>query len=413
MHFIIRESFDLGIDRPLGPISERRLSIVGGLMVAVGPLSITMYTPAVPQIVIDLGTTEAALKGTISVFFAGFALAQLVCGTLSDGLGRRPVALAFFAFYVLATLVALVAPTIEVLMAARLMQGIGAAAGISISRALVRDMFTGQQSSRLLNAMAIIIAAGPAVAPTLGSIALLFGGYHAIFLLMLFHGLSVIGLIYFLVPETVSFDPGRIRLKRLVATFGALFKSREFLLPTIAVSGVTGSIYGQATLLPFILITRVGMTPLQFGMSMFMQSGMYMLGSLSARYWLHRVDAVRLVPFGLIVTAFGAAVLAFDVFMLEPGFFSIMVPVALIAFGSAHSNPCFMTASFSPFPTAAGAASSLNGFMQLATGFLAGMLAIFIGDPLIAMGIVIPGLIAIGCICGLIWYGANAHQSPV
>ncbi len=385
-------------------ISERRLSVIGGLMVAVGPLSITMYTPAVPQIVLDLGTTEAALKASISLFFAGFAIAQLVCGTLSDGFGRRPVVLAFFGLYILATVVALVAPTIEILLGARLVQGIGAAAGVSISRALVRDLFVGQQSSRLLNAMAIIVAAGPTVAPTIGSLFLMFGGYHSIFALMCLHGVIVSALVYFLIPETVNYDPGRIRFRGLSRTFGTLLTSRDFMLPTLAIAGVTGAIYGQATLLPFILISRVGLTPLEFGLGMFLQSGVYLIGSLSARHWLFRKQAIELVPFGLFLTGSGSVLLVITLFGGEPSFLGVMGPVAIFAFGAAHSNPCFMTAAFSAFPNTAGAASSLNGFMQLGVGFLAGMLAILIGDPVIAMGTIIPACVAAASISGTIWY---------
>ena len=119
-------------------MTERRVALLGALLVAIGPVSMALYTPAMPEIVRAFGTTEAAVKLTLSLYFAGFALAQLFCGPLSDGFGRRPVTIAFMGIYLAASLVCLFSPGIEVLIAARFMQGVGAAAGIAISRAIVR-----------------------------------------------------------------------------------------------------------------------------------------------------------------------------------------------------------------------------------------------------------------------------------
>src|SRR5690606_40003232 len=113
-------------------------------MVALGPLSVAIYTPALPTIVADFGTSDAAGKLTISVFYIGLAFGQLVCGLLADGLGRRNVALCFFTLYVIGAVGCLFAPSIEALIVARAVQGTGAAAGLVISRALVRDLFSGQ-----------------------------------------------------------------------------------------------------------------------------------------------------------------------------------------------------------------------------------------------------------------------------
>ena len=131
-------------------MSERRVGVIGALLAAIGPISMALFTPAMPEIVHAFGTTEAAVKLTLSLYFAGFAFAQLVCGPLSDGFGRKPVVTAFMGIYLVASLAAIVAPTIHLLIAARFMQGVGAAAGIAISRAIVRDLFAGERSARIM-----------------------------------------------------------------------------------------------------------------------------------------------------------------------------------------------------------------------------------------------------------------------
>ena len=162
-------------------MSEKRVAAIGAMLVAIGPVSMALFTPAMPELVRAFDTTEAAVKMTLSSYFAGFALAQLVCGPLSDGYGRKPVTFGFMAIYLAATLIALVAPNIEVLIAARLLQGVGAAVGVAVSRAVVRDLFTGERSAGIMNVMGMILGLGPALAPTIGGVTLELFGWHAIF----------------------------------------------------------------------------------------------------------------------------------------------------------------------------------------------------------------------------------------
>src|SRR5690554_588624 len=121
------------IPRPV--MSERRVALIGALLVAIGPISMALFTPAMPELVHAFGTTEAAVKLTLSLYFAGFAVMQLVCGPLADAFGRKPITLIFMVLYLAATMLALFAPNIETLVVARMLQGCGGAVGVVISRA--------------------------------------------------------------------------------------------------------------------------------------------------------------------------------------------------------------------------------------------------------------------------------------
>jgi DHA1 family bicyclomycin/chloramphenicol resistance-like MFS transporter len=111
---------------PAAPVmSERRVALIGALLAAIGPISMALFTPAMPEIVEAFATEEAAVKMTMSLYFGGFAFAQLVCGPLSDAFGRRPVTIAFMGIYLAASIFALLAPTIELLITARFLQGVG------------------------------------------------------------------------------------------------------------------------------------------------------------------------------------------------------------------------------------------------------------------------------------------------
>ncbi len=387
--------------RPL--MSERRVSIIGAMLVALGPVSMALFTPAMPQIVEAFGTTEAAVKMTISLYFAGFAFAQLFCGPLSDGLGRKPVTFAFIGIYVVASFIALMSPNIETLIAARFMQGFGAAVGVAVSRAVVRDLFTQESSARIMNLIGIILAIGPAFAPTLGGLTMQLAGWHAIFVLMLVAGAVIALVVHFCMRETVVRDLSRISPGALIHSYGLLLGNAYFMLSSLVIAGAVGALYTQATVLPFILMSRVGLTPAEFGIGMLAQSSMYFTGAVAARFLMRSLGAYKLVPIGLAAIGAGSLLLIFSLTLFEPSFIGVMGPVGVYAFGIAFVMPAMMTAGLAPFPRIAGSASSLTGFLQMGTGLAGGSIAALIGDPVLAMVLIIPTLGAMAIISWLIW----------
>jgi MFS transporter, DHA1 family, multidrug resistance protein len=384
-------------------MSERRVGLIGALLVAVGPVSMALFTPAMPELVQAFGTTEAAVKMTLSLYFAGFAFAQLFCGPLSDGFGRKPITLVFMGIYLLASVLALLAPTIEALIAARFLQGVGSAVGVAIARAIVRDLFTSERSARIMNLIGLILGIGPAFAPTLGGITMELFGWHAIFVLMIIFGVVIVTAAQLWLVETVRRDLSRIRPRELIRSYRTLFGDGYFMSSSLVLAGAIGALYTQATVLPFILMSRVGLTPTEYGFGMLMQSGMFFAGSLVVRSLMGRVGAYRLVPVGLACIAMGSVGMAVLLRVVEPTFLTVMGPVAFYAFGIAFVMPAMSTASLAPYPLIAGAAASLSGFLQMGGGLAGGLLIALFANPVTAMATVIPlmGLMAI--LSWLIW----------
>lgn len=387
-------------------MSERRTSIISAFLVALGPVSMALYTPAMPQLVHAFSSTESAIKLTLSLYFAGFALAQLVSGTTSDVLGRRKTTLIFMSVYLLGSLMAAFAPSVGVLLAGRLVQGIGASVGMTVSRAIVRDQFTGTKAARIMNMVGMMLAIGPAVSPTLGGFALGLFGWQSIFFLMVGFALAACGAVYFCMSETTVPDPAKGHIGPILRGYGELAMSRRFVSATLVMAGAVGALYGQATMLPFVLIDRVGLTPTQFGVGMLMQSGFFFAGTVVVRLLMRKFTPDRLVPAGLSFIGVASIFIALASHLLEtPIFLSVMGPVGLYAFGIAFVMPYMMTAAMEPFPHIAGSASAAMGFIQMGSGFLAGLIAAAIGMPLFAFGTIIPsmGLMAIG---SYVWYRA-------
>lgn len=381
---------------PAGRMSERRTAFIGALLVALGPISLALYTPAMPTLVQVFGTDVATVKLTLTLYFAGFAAAQLVCGPLSDAVGRRPVVVAFTALYLAASLVAAVAPSIGWLLAARLVQGVGAAAGVAIARAIVRDLFTGQDSARVMNTIGLLLGVAPSLAPTIGGVILDLAGWQAIFALMILYGAALVGIFLLAVPETLAAaDPAAIRPRRLVAGYGRLFADPRFLRPSLVLGFAMGGIYANATMLPFTLIDGAGMTPTAFGFAMLAQSGSFTAGAYVVRRLLRRAAAEALVPWGLGLAVSGAGLVAVLLRLWEPGFAVVMGPVAVYAFGIAFIMPAMTTASLAPFPAMAGAAAALAGFLQIGGGLVGSVAAAAIADPAVALASVLPAMTAV------------------
>jgi DHA1 family bicyclomycin/chloramphenicol resistance-like MFS transporter len=390
-----------------------RTALLGALIVALGPISLALYTPAMPTLVEAFATDPATVKLTITLYFLGFAFAQLVCGPLSDAYGRKPVALSFFSIYLVGSVVAVFAPTITWLLVARALQGIGAAAGVATARAVVRDQYTGQASARIMNLIGLIFAIGPAVSPSIGALLLRTLGWHAIFVSMVLYGLVVVAVTIFAISETnPNINPAAARPRNILRSYAALARDRTFMRFSLILSCAFGALYTLPALLPFVLIGMVGLTPTQYGLATLIQTASYACGNLATMQLLRRYDAVRLIPFGIAIFCVAALVLAVGLRLFPPSLTTIIGPTALWAFGSAWIVPGATTAALANAGDRAGAASAFMGFLQIGGG-LAGTLlaALLFADAFQALMNVLPVLAAAG-VAGYALLGRDVQRGP-
>lgn len=358
------------------PMSARRTAIIGGLMVAAGPLSITLYAPALPTLVADLGTTEAMGKLTLSVYFGAFALAQLVCGPLSDRFGRKPVAIAFFALYVLGSFAAALAPTIEMLLLGRALQGVGVSAGVALSRAMVRDQFVGSESIRILTLINLILTVAPAIAPTLGSVLLLAGSWHLLFVVMAGFGMAIIAMLAGGARETQPVAAQTpLKPSRILANYGRLLHSAEFMAPALLLAIAFGGFYGFSALLPFVLLDGLGLSTFQFAMTMLIQTGSFITGNLVAGQIARRASGLHMVRIGLVLLVLAGMGFAIGPRLFPDSLIAVMIPVGLWMLALAFIGPSTTAAAMAGFGTIAGAAGALTGVFQVGGGFIGSTLA--------------------------------------
>ncbi len=398
MNFTPTDAWQMEKMQPL--MSERRTSLIGAFMTMIGSISMSLYTPAMPALAHAFGVSGASAKLTLTFYFAGFAAAQLVTGPASDAIGRRKAAIIFMLVYLAGSVMAVFAPTIEWLMAARLIQGIGASVGTTVSRAIVRDQYTGDQSARIMNMIGIVLAVGPGIAPTIGGLILEFSTWQGIFVVMAGMGMTGIGIVLFALKETTVPDAARGAPGPLVKSYGRLLASGPVMSASLTVGFAVGALYMLATVLPFVLIDEAGLTPAQFGLGMMAQTGSYFLGSVLFRVLLRRASAERLVIPGLGFILVGSVLAFLSIQFLPLSYLSVMVPVGFYAFGIAFVMPHMTTAALMPFPRIAGTAAAMLGFIQMGSGVLGGAVAAAIGEPLLSLHVLMPGM---GVICSLFY----------
>lgn len=383
-------------------MSARRTALLGAGLVAIGPISMALYTPAMPALVQAFGTSDAAVKLTLTAYFAGFALAQLVCGPVTDAFGRKPVTLAFLSLYLVSSVLATLAPTVEFMVAARGFQGFGAAIGIAVSRAIVRDQFDGQASSRIMNTIAMMLALGPAISPTIGGFVLELFGWQEVFWCMVIYGaVLMVAVVVFQVETNPNPGTHHLKPRQLVSNYLTLLRDPRFLGPSLLIGLGLGTLYALATVLPFVLIYEVGLTPSEFGLSMIIQSAAFISGTIVTGRLLRIVEASRMVPYGMAFWVVASVLMCWLNLALQPTVITVMVPVGLFAFGLALVLPASFTESMAPFPNIAGAASSLVGFLQFGGGIIASLIVAALHDPVLGLAVVLPMMPLAGIACSL------------
>ena len=181
----------------------RFLLILGGLS-ALGPLSIDMYLPALPRLAVDLGASDSTVQLTLTAFIVGLAVGQVVAGPLSDAYGRRVPLLIGLALYVVGSVAAAVSPDITLLIISRAVQAMGAAAGLVISRATVRDLFSGKAMTKFFSMLMLVNGLAPIIAPLLGGQLLNFTTWRGVFVVLTGFGVLLLVVVAVAMPEPLA-----------------------------------------------------------------------------------------------------------------------------------------------------------------------------------------------------------------
>ncbi|WP_438874458.1 multidrug effflux MFS transporter [Symbioplanes lichenis] len=369
-----------------------RLVLVLGFLIAIGPLTIDMYLPALPTIVTDLQTTDAAIQLTLTGTLAGLALGQLLMGPLSDAVGRRGPLLAGVAVHILASVLCVIAPNLAVLGSLRVLQGLGAASAAVIAMAVVRDLFTGLPAAKLLSRLMLVMGAAPILAPTLGGIVLNWTSWRGVFVVLALFGVAILTVTALGLPETL--EPARRRNGGVVGTlrdYGRLFQDRAY-IGLILVAGLAFSaMFAYVSGSSFVFQQEYGMSEQQFGF-VFGAGAVGLILATQGNVVLLR----RWTPAQILVTSLAAGAVAGLVLLLFAaldfgGLFGILVPLWLVLAATGLAMPNAPALALSRHGEAAGTAAALLGAVQFGVGALSAPLVGLLGSDAVGMSLVIAG----------------------
>ncbi len=354
-------------------VGSARWIVTLAAMTAVTALSIDMSLPAQPTLAATYGVSSATAQLTLSVFLIGFACAQLITGYLSDAFGRRRVLLAGLALFAISGVACAVSPTIEILIACRALQGIGAAAAPVVARAMVRDTQPPGQAARLLSTMLAALAVAPMVAPVVGGALLELVHWRAIFATLACCGVVLLLLAHWTLVETHPVERRLApSLRGLVRGYAEFFRTPGTRLPMAIGSATFAGQFGYIADSPFVLIDGYHIEPSHYGFYFATTAIALMCGSLTGGKLLRagRSPGAMLVIGGATLAVGGVLVVAGTHSHL--GIVGLMAPLGLFFFGIGITSPSATALALQPVPHLAGTASAAIGFFSVTAGVISG-----------------------------------------
>jgi DHA1 family bicyclomycin/chloramphenicol resistance-like MFS transporter len=368
------------------------LTALLALLTAVGPMSVDLYLPSLPELGRVFGASVPQVQLTLSGYLLCFAIGQIVFGPISDHVGRKPVLLAALSLYVAVCLSCLFAASIEMLIALRCLQALGVAGAPVLARAIVRDLYQGVRAGRELARMGSITALAPVVAPSLGGVLQATFGWRASFLGMAALGLCAIILVVRLLPETMKQPPTHpMSLLSIIRGYGTFLRHRTFRIYLAIVSASYGGLFAWISGSSFVLQDLYGLSPLLFGLVFAAATLGYGLGTLLAARLVVRIGIDRTIVCGGVALAVGGLAMAAAIALGATSPAALAVPMALYLCGLGLAMPQSMAGALMPFPERAGAASSLLGFLQQAT---ASAIGIVVGQMLGSSALPLAAIVA-------------------
>ncbi len=348
-----------------------RSAAVLGLLSAVGPLAIDIYLPALPAIEADLGAGIVSTQMTLSAFFLSFGISQMLYGPWSDQVGRKLPLFVGLILFIAGSLACGFSPSIEWLIASRFLQGIGAAVVMVIPRAIIRDMFTGYEATRLMALVMLVISVSPMLAPLAGTGLIAIGGWQIIFFFLA--GAAILSLLMtaLALPETLGHEHRvPVRPRTLLAGMKVLFADPTFMGLTLIGGFGMASFFVFLASASFVYTGYFGLSLTEFSLAFAVNAIDFFASSQIAAQLGQRFGMTRVIV--MAVTGFLVVELALLALTLS-GFGTLPFVMLFLFMGNACLGlviPSTMVLALDNHGDIAGLASSLGGTLQMVTGGL-------------------------------------------
>lgn len=331
------------------------------------PLGTDLYLPTLPGIAAAFDAPVSTVQWTLSIFVAAFGTWQLVAGPLADRFGRQPVILGGIVTYGVASAICLAAPTIEVLIAGRLLQAIGACSALVGARGLVRDLFAPTEGARMLAGAATIMSFAPLLGPVLGAALFEAFGWRSAFAALGSFALVLAVISATRLRETIrQRNPHALRPGPMLRTYGEVLRSRAFRAYAAAAASTYGALFAFIAGSAFVLIRVLGLSVTAYGFSFSTMVAGYLVGTLLCRRLVGRRGLQHTLTAGAWLQAIAAGAMALLALAGVHHALAIVLPMVFVGISHAMVQMPAQSGAVAPFPHAAGAAAALMGFLMMA-----------------------------------------------
>ena len=372
--------------------TRRRIVIVLGCLTGMGAVSVDMSLPSIPAMVSDLATSLPVGQQVVGVFMLGIAIGQLPAGLLSDRIGRVPVLMTGVLIFTAAGVVTTVAPSIEIMLLARFVQGLGSSVGVVVSRAVVRDIASGEQAARLLSVMVMIFTAAPMLAPVVGGYLVSAFDWRAPFAAVTLFGAMMLFAVTRSLQETRRPNRDHHIMRQLSLAGREFFSHRRSVLGLALVvlpaMGFMSVITGSSTL----IIEIYGFSETAFGYIFALTGVGILVGSVLNRRLLVRFNTMQMAGLGAVLIGVAALQLLIITQLQQPNFWWLWANVCLYMCGVSFLMANATAMSLDPVPDIAGAASSIIGTIQNLFASTSAITAGLIYDGSVGRSVILMGV---------------------
>jgi DHA1 family bicyclomycin/chloramphenicol resistance-like MFS transporter len=342
---------------------------------ALGPLAMQIFLPSLPLIQSDLVVSAATAQLVLSVSIVAIAFSLLIYGPLSDRFGRRPLLILGLALFLAGSIVGAIAPNIATLIAGRTIQAVGGAAGMVLTRTIIRDIYGRERAASMIAYVTSAMVIAPMLAPAIGGIINDNFGWRANFAFVGLAGILVIALVVARLPETHNVRESFAGVRNMISVFARLLRNREFRAFTLQSSFAIATFFSFAAAAPYVVIVVMDRPASMYGAFFIVISGAFMVGNFIAGRISERVGVERMVLLGsgLAVSGTVLSLICLLTFGWVP--WSLFGPIILLGLGNGMSMPNAIAGAISVEPRVAGAASGLAGFLQMLVAAIFAQLA--------------------------------------
>lgn len=378
-------------------------AVILGLLSAIGPFSLDMYLPALPGMAEQFHTSASVVQLSLTFCMLGLALGQLVAGPLSDMRGRRGPLLIALLLYAASSLLCAFSPNAAVLAGLRFIQGLSGAAGIVISRAVVRDLFSGPEMTRFFAQLMLINGAAPIIAPVLGGQFLRFVSWRGVFVFLFVLGLSLTVAVFASLPETLPKERRQHGgLVKTLSTFKGFGTDRLFMGYVLSMGFVSAGMFGYISGSSFVLQNIYYVSEQGYSLIFAVNGLGIILASQITGRLAAKGDIRRLFRIGLGVAVFGGLALLAAV-LLEGGLIFVVISLFVVVSSVGIVSTTSTSLALQNAGQAAGSASALLGLLQFVLGAVASPLVGLGGSgTAVPMGVTIFGAELLAVLCCLV-----------